>query len=239
MKENKKICSKCQTEKNLECFYKQKGGYLGLRSECKECFNKRIKDWREKNPKYIENYRKNNKHIFNRNSSRYYYKNKEKCKTYGREYYKKNVKDLNEYSKEYYKKNAKDLNEYGKIWRKNNQEKCRKYARNRYKKNLEFASIKWMRNFLYRTEKYGFSKTKMNTIMEFGYTPKQLILRIECQFKEGMSWENRDKWHIDHKKPISLFKEGTSPKTINMLCNLKPIWKIENLSKKNKFKLNE
>ncbi len=120
-------------------------------------------------------------------------------------------------------------------WRNNNKEKCREYARNRYKKNKELGAIKWMRNFLYRTEKMGFKKNQMNTIMEFGYTPKQLIQRIECQFKNGMSWNNRNLWHIDHKKPISKFKNGTSPKTINMLCNLQPIWKHDNLSKSNKF----
>jgi len=125
--------------------------------------------------------------------------------------------------------------EYRKAWRNNNKEKCRAYTRNRNKKTLELSAIKWMRNFLYRTEKQGFNKTKLNTITEFGYTPKQLINRIECQFKEGMSWNNRKEWHIDHKKPISAFTEGTSPRIINMLCNLQPIWANENLSKSNKY----
>jgi hypothetical protein len=122
-----------------------------------------------------------------------------------------------------------------KAWRKNNREKCRAYTRNRNHKNLQLSAIKWMRNFLYRTEQQGFLKTKLNTITEFGYTPEQLIQRIEYQFKEGMLWSNRKEWHIDHKKPISLFKSGTNPKIINMLCNLQPIWKKDNLSKGSKF----
>jgi hypothetical protein len=92
-----------------------------------------------------------------------------------------------------------------------------------------------MRNFLYRTEQQGFNTTKLNTITEFGYTPEQLIQRIECQFQEGMSWNNRKEWHIDHKKPISMFIESTEPRIINMLCNLQPIWANENLSKSNKY----
>ncbi|MFA5207197.1 MAG: helix-turn-helix domain-containing protein [Candidatus Paceibacterota bacterium] len=124
--------------------------------------------------------------------------------------------------------------EYHKAWR-NNKNKCRAYSRNRNHKNLELSAIKWMRNFLYRTEKQGFNKTKLNTITEFGYTPKQLINRIEYQFKNGMSWNNRKEWHIDHKKPISKFTKETSPRIINMLCNLQPIWATENLSKNNKF----
>jgi hypothetical protein len=164
-----------------------------------------------------------------------YEKNKEKRLEYGNDYYKENKNKLLKYGREYYMNNSEELKKYNKIWRKNNPEKCRGYARNRYKKNLQLATIKWMRNFLYRTEKQGFNKTKLNTINEFGYTPEQLILRIECQFKDGMSWDNRNMWHIDHKKPISAFNEGTSPRIINMLCNLQPIWKIENLSKSNKF----
>jgi hypothetical protein len=92
-----------------------------------------------------------------------------------------------------------------------------------------------MRNFLYRTEQQGFLKTKLNTITEFGYTPRQLINRIECQFQEGMSWNNRREWHIDHKKPISRFNNNTSPRIINMLCNLRPIWAKDNISKGNRY----
>lgn len=125
--------------------------------------------------------------------------------------------------------------EYMKAWRNNNKNKCRKYSKDRNHKNLDLSAIKWMRNFLYRTEKQGFNKSKLNTITEFGYTPKQLINRIEYQFKNGMSWNNRKEWHIDHKKPISKFSEGTSPRIINMLCNLQPIWATENLFKNNKF----
>jgi hypothetical protein len=138
----KKICSKCQIEKDLEEFYKQKGGYLGRRADCKICSRNKVNEWKKKNLDYVNDYYSRHKKSCKQRSLKYYNKNKEKCKIYGKEYYKKNAKDLNEYGKEYYKKNAKDLNEYGKEWRKNNQDKCRQYAKNRYKKNLELASIK-------------------------------------------------------------------------------------------------
>lgn len=68
-----------------------------------------------------------------------------------------------------------------------------------------------------------------------GYTPDKLKQRLECQFEPGMSWETHGKhgWHIDHKKPIDAFvKEGvTNIRTINMLCNLSPMWGVENMSK--------
>ena len=111
--ENKKICTKCHIKKDLNDFYKQKGGYLGRRADCKLCSKNRITDWKSAHPDYDTEYRKKNRLM------------------------------INQYSLKYYN---------------NNKEKCREYARNRYKKNLELSTIKWMRNFLYRTEKMGFNK---------------------------------------------------------------------------------
>ncbi len=74
-----------------------------------------------------------------------------------------------------------------------------------------------------------------STFKLLGYDTYKLKQRIECQFKPGMSWKNYGTWHIDHKKPISKFDEKTSINMINMLCNLQPLWKEENLRKSNKF----
>ena len=100
-----------------------------------------------------------------------------------------------------------------------------------------------------------FPQTKMRTLMRqwlkrtlreaptedpkliLGYTEIQLMQRLECQFKEGMSWGNHGEWHIDHRKPISAFKEGTDPKIVNMLGNLQPLWAKENLKKNDAYKV--
>jgi hypothetical protein len=219
-----KKCSICNEVKLLEEFYKQKNGYLGRRGNCKACANKIIKKWQLEHPDYIDNYNK-----------KYYINNKEKINNSTKKYYIDNKKYYHEYGTIYYKEHRIKCNENNKIWRNNNKDKCRAYARNRNHKNLELSAIKWMRNFLYRTEQQGFLKTKLNTITEFGYTPRQLINRIECQFQEGMSWNNRREWHIDHKKPISRFNNNTSPRIINMLCNLRPIWAKDNISKGNRY----
>jgi outer membrane receptor for monomeric catechols len=79
------------------------------------------------------------------------------------------------------------------------------------------------------------SKKETNTFKLLGYDTIKLKQRIEIQFKNGMSWDNYGKWHIDHKKPISKFKEGTNINIINALSNLQPLWAKENLSKGNKF----
>ena len=232
---DKKKCSVCGEEKLLDMFYKQKCGYLGRRANCKVCANEKIKKWVLEHPDYNRNYLRNHSENRKKYNKKHYEKNKEYYHEYGKIHYNENKKKLNEYGREYYVKHNIKSNEYGKEWRKNNKAKCQAYARNRYKKNIQLSIIKWMRNSLYRTEQQGFLKTKLNTITEFGYTPEQLVKRIECQFQEGMSWNNRKEWHIDHRKPISSFIEDTSPRIINMLSNLKPIWAKDNLSKGSKF----
>lgn len=71
------------------------------------------------------------------------------------------------------------------------------------------------------------------------YTAEQLRVHIEKQFLPGMTWENRDKWHIDHKIPVSAFNfSNTSDidfKRCWALKNLQPLWKEDNLSKWNRL----
>lgn len=73
-----------------------------------------------------------------------------------------------------------------------------------------------------------------------GYSCKELMDHLEKQFKNGMNWHNYGKWHIDHIKPISLFKFNSKNdpefKECWSLDNLQPLWAEENLKKSNKYK---
>jgi hypothetical protein len=105
--------------------------------------------------------------------------------------------------------------------------------RERYATEPDFFCAVQCRGFVIRTARKAKTNKDASTETSLGYSPKQLRLRIECQFKPGMSWENHGEWHIDHKKPISAFiAQGvTDPKTINALCNLQPMWGEENIAK--------
>lgn len=54
---------------------------------------------------------------------------------------------------------------------------------------------------------------------------------IEKQFLKGMSWENRDEWHIDHIIPMATAKTEEDVIRLSHFTNLRPLWKRENLSK--------
>lgn len=72
-----------------------------------------------------------------------------------------------------------------------------------------------------------------------GYTKHELRAHIEKQFRPGMTWENRAKWHIDHIVPIASFKrKGTLLREIKVcwgLANLRPVWRLENQRKHDKL----
>jgi hypothetical protein len=90
-----KVCTKCRKKKPLDRYYKQSTGRYGRRSDCKECVNKRNKQW----------------HINNRsqslaNSKKHYYANKEQRMVYYHNYR----------AKEYNLPANLTLEEYQKAW---------------------------------------------------------------------------------------------------------------------------
>jgi hypothetical protein len=54
---------------------------------------------------------------------------------------------------------------------------------------------------------------------------------IEFQFKEGMSWDNHGKWHIDHKIPLATAKTPEEIERLFHYTNLQPLWALDNWKK--------
>jgi hypothetical protein len=67
-----------------------------------------------------------------------------------------------------------------------------------------------------------------------GCTIQEFKLHIEFQFKDGMSWDNRGEWHIDHIMPLSMAKTEDELVRLNHYKNLRPLWAHENLTKSDK-----
>ena len=131
------------------------------------------------------------------------------------------------YQKDYYSKNNEEIRNNKKIYRSSTE-----YKKRRRTLNNRFDSI--IRVMLRRCFKHKGIR-KNTTISIIGYDTNKLKQRLECQFKDGMTWENYGKWHIDHKKPISKFDKSVKISTINSLCNLQPLWANDNLKKGCKF----
>jgi hypothetical protein len=71
------------------------------------------------------------------------------------------------------------------------------------------------------------------------YTAEELVAHIERNFEPGMTWENRDLWHVDHNIPIDWLEFG-SPTDVGFqvafsLRNLRPRWADYNWRKNSKW----
>ena len=78
-------------------------------------------------------------------------------------------------------------------------------------------------------------KKNAGTFQLVGYSAEELRTHLERQFLKGMSWENMDRWHIDHIVPLSSFTI-TGPDDPELrrawaLPNLRPLWAKDNIRK--------
>lgn len=208
-------------------------------------------------------YHVDNKVAIAERKRQYREENKEVIAEKRREYYNENKEVIAEKKRNWYEENKGRIAENGCGYRERNRELIAERGRRYYDENLSVLTVK-MRQYREANKgsiaEKGRKYRENNPIPQFirhslqriftnwkcgrtdverlhGYTYEQLKLHIESQFVDGMSWENRSEWHIDHIKPISVFiREGvTDPKIINALSNLQPLWAFDNLSKGAKY----
>jgi hypothetical protein len=200
-----KVCTKCNIEKELKYFNKMSKVKCGVRSYCRECQS-------------IE-------------SKKYRIDNKEKIKEYNTKWNKENQEYYKKYFEEYNKLNYEKEKERKLKWSRDNKEYSNNYQKQRKKEDILFRLKTNIRTSVNRYLKYR-SKHTFDIV---GCTPQFLKEHLESQFIDGMTWENRSEWHIDHIIPLSSAKTEDE---LYMLChykNLQPLWAEDNLKKSNKI----
>jgi len=152
------------------------------------------------------------------------------------------------------KENKERIVNIGKIWREKNKESIRerikeweiknyqkirdrknKRAKERRKEDLIFHLTNKVRC---RLRKYLtiLNITKRNKTFDIvGCSPEFLKEHLETQFTDGMSWENRNEWHIDHIIPLSSAKTEDELYKLCHYTNLQPLWAEDNIKKSNKI----
>jgi len=203
-----KICSNCNIEKEVCNFHKWKYGPDGYKRICKEC-------------RKIE-------------SKTYYNNNNENIKLKVSNYRKDNPEKVKELKKKIYERDKERILMVVKTYRENNRQKRNEYNRNR--KIIDpIYNLKHLMNSRMRIFMKSQNITKKNKTFEIvGCNPKELKEHLENQFKNGMTWDNQGKWHIDHIIPLS---SGNTEEEIIKLChytNLQPLWAIDNMKKGSK-----
>lgn len=129
MELKEKQCTKCKITKplTLEYFRKRKSSRDGFRNECKTCLIEYSKKWREDNPEYGEDYRRNNKEKI----AKYQ-------KKYDKKYYVKNKEKIDDKNKKHYEENKEQYQENGRKWRLRNKEKISKMQKEWAEKNKDY-----------------------------------------------------------------------------------------------------
>jgi hypothetical protein len=164
---------------------------------------------------------------------------KKKCAEQTRELRAKNPSKNKEDSRKQYHKDLSRSREYHKIWRQSNLERRRKQQRE-YNRNKRLSDPLFLLKGRLKTRIASIFRHKRiskrhNTASILGCDWDILKQFIESKFVEGMSWANRDQWHIDHIIPLA---SANTEERLVELChysNLQPLWASENMSKGSKI----
>lgn len=103
----------------------------------------------------------------------------------------------------------------------------------KYNTNTQFCLIKRLRSRLVHALNGNFKSG--SAIADLGCSIEFFKTYIEGLFTLGMSWDNKDKWQIDHIIPLSSF-DLTDRAQLLKACNyknLQPLWTSDNLKKSN------
>ena len=204
-----KTCSKCHACKPVNLFKKK-------RTQCKACYTA-----------YHREYYQQNKEKVAANNREYRQQNKEKVAANQREYRQQNKEKLAANQREYQQNNKEKVAAYQ-----------REYLRKRRRLDPEFNLLCRLRNRMYKAVKAaGLDKKYASSIELLGISPQGLKEWIEAQFTEGMTWENRSDWEVDHIIPCDAFDLTVDQN--QRICfwykNLQPLWRQDNLQKSNTY----
>ena len=112
------------------------------------------------------------------------------------------------------------------------------YLRKRRREDPAYAILNRLRRRVAHALNRQCATKSKATMKLLGCTLAFFQSYIEKQFVDGMTWENRDKWHIDHRVPCAAFNllDPLEQRYCFWYKNHQPIWAIDNLSKNDKYK---
>ncbi len=149
-----------------------------------------------------------------------------------RKYHLENKASISIKSKKYRKKNRDYFNRKSNEWNKKTGY-ISAYQKERLKKDPFFKFKHRLRTLIRNSiTKKGYTK-RSKSFQILGCTHEEFIKYIESKFKEGMSWSNHGKWHLDHIVPISSAKTEQDVISLNHYTNFQPLWAKDNLKKYN------
>jgi hypothetical protein len=117
--------------------------------------------------------------------------------------------------------------------------KSAEYMRTKRRTDVNFAIAERLRARIKTASRKAGAEKSAGAMTLAGCSAEDLRQWLESQFVEGMNWENRSKWHIDHVIPCSAFNlsDSQQQEVAFHYTNLRPVWSTQNLQKSNKVPL--
>lgn len=156
-----------------------------------------------------------------------------------KKYIEENKDKISSYSKKYYLENKDYIKSKTKRWKRDNPERVRHLQNKRKKERLKEDILFCLKERLRRRISHAFNNVgweKGNSRELLGGSYKIIRKHIESLFKDEMSWNNRNKWEIDHKIPLSAANNKEELKILCHYTNLQPLWTEDNKLKGGKYK---
>lgn len=207
---NDKICSKCNKLLNINEFYKKQ-------NQCKSCAKL-----------YRKQYYLNNRESTIKKVLEYTRKNPELCRNARRKHY---------YSK---KGRPSVIPPYKEKSSKHNWHNRKEYVNAYYRRLRKEDPVFKLKSNLRRRLGHVLKKRAKvgSAVADLGCTGIELKLYLESLFQLGMHWGNYGRgpgnWSIDHIYPLSKVNlmDREQFLKVSHYTNLRPLWHIDNISKK-------
>jgi len=235
----KKLCNKCNTEKEIRDFFRDKYTKDGYTYSCKLCrgnkSNEQLSEEKQEKLIHLKTGLKTCKYCKHEYTLSEFVKDKYardklsmRCKTCW--------KPIWEAKRSKYAPQRKNYNVNKKFSQPYMEKKRR---RERERRQNPFYK---MSNNISLSIRRSLSSSKNGNHWELvvGYSLNDLQIHLEKQFVVGMTWKNYGiEWHIDHKRPICSFNitsiNDEEFKRCWALDNLQPLWAMDNWSKNGKW----
>lgn len=200
-------------------------------------------------------YREQNRERMRSASREWNRKNRERVKATTKAWAESNKDRVSELNRNFHQQNKNAIRERKRLWRKENASKVRKQKRLWVEANREhvrktsnrrcserriadpvFDLVCRVRGRICEVIRKSLARKQSRTIALLGCTGDELKSWIESKFTAGMSWGNRQEWHVDHIIPLAKFDLSDPDQQASAFhyTNLQPLWAKDNLRKSDK-----
>jgi hypothetical protein len=163
----------------------------------------------------------------------FHHRNKERLKETWAVERKRRVIAKAAYDREYRERNAAHMKEYRRQWNEKNRERQNGYHRQKRRTDPQYRIKNNLRCRMNTALRKVGIKRDLPLERLIGCTVVELMAHLEARFGPGMSWQSREKWHVDHILPCAKFDLTDRKQQLKCFhfTNLQPLWAGDNIRK--------